>query len=314
MFRTEAPHKLFHQAQASNGVSAKLRSYPKGALEYPGLEDVLVCIHVGAPTMVVCQRGGRRLSGTIVPGDIGIIPAQIPARWEINDHNDTTVLLSLPQSVLAATARDLDMDEARISIRDRFQARDPELETLGWSVKRELESGCPSGSMYLEGLTLAVASRLVARHSSVSDRFANDSNGPNGGLDGRRLRRVLAFIEEQLAEDLSLTEIAGVAEISASHLKSVFRVSIGVPVHRYIIQRRVERAKALLMRDGMSMADIAAEAGFAHQSHMARHLRRASGLSPLALKRLLHSVSSTGDDAASTSSVPARHASLELVA
>jgi AraC family transcriptional regulator len=170
-----------------------------------------------------------------------------------------------------------------MEIRDRFQIRDPELETLSWAMRRELELGSPSGRLYLEGLTLAVASRLVAQHSSITKRGADRHEG----LNGRRLKRVLSFIEDQLAEDLSLEKIAAVAGVSASHLQTLFQVSMGTPVHQYVIRRRLERAKTLLMRDGMSMAEVALAAGFAHQSHMARHMRRVLGLPPQAMKRLL---------------------------
>jgi AraC family transcriptional regulator len=54
-----------------------------------------------------------------------------------------------------------------------------------------------------------------------------------------------------------------------------------------VIQRRIERAKTLLRRDSLSMAEIAAATGFAHQSHMARHMRRVLGMPPMAMKRLL---------------------------
>jgi len=150
-------------------------------------------------------------------------------------------------------------------------------------MKREMESAYPSGRLYLDGLALAVASRLVARHSSV----AKQAEEQNRGLGGRRLKQVLSFIEDQLAEDLSAEQIAAVAGTSASHLNTLFRISMGVPIHQYVIQRRVDRAKTLLMRNGLSMAEIALASGFAHQSHMARQMRRVLGFTPRALKRLL---------------------------
>jgi AraC family transcriptional regulator len=64
---------------------------------------------------------------------------------------------------------------------------------------------------------------------------------------------------------------------------------MGVAVHQYVIQRRVELAKTLLLQDQKSITEIALEAGFAHQSHLARHMRRMLGLPPRALKRLLES-------------------------
>jgi AraC family transcriptional regulator len=68
---------------------------------------------------------------------------------------------------------------------------------------------------------------------------------------------------------------------------------MGLAVHQYVIQRRVELAKTLLLQKQKSITEIALEAGFAHQSHLARHMRRMLGLPPRALKRLLDNASAT---------------------
>jgi AraC family transcriptional regulator len=113
----------------------------------------------------------------------------------------------------------------------------------------------------------------------------------NGALSGRRLKQTLAYIEDHLAgesedsEALSLTCVAAIAGLSKSHFNAVFRTAIGQPLHQYVIQRRVEHAKALLRQGRMSTAEVALAAGFSHQSHMARHMRRVAGLSPGDLRR-----------------------------
>jgi AraC family transcriptional regulator len=91
-----------------------------------------------------------------------------------------------------------------------------------------------------------------------------------------------------------MEQIAAVAGMSASHVAKLFRSSMGTSVHQYVIQRRVERAKSLLMGDRLTITAIALATGFAHPSHMARHMRRVLGMSPRAVKRLLES-SSSGD-------------------
>jgi AraC family transcriptional regulator len=260
-----------------------VRKDPPGALEVPALENVLVAIHLGAPARIACRRDGRQFRGTAVHGDIDIIPANTPARWEMLDGNDTALLLSLPEKLLLVAANACDLSADRLQICNRFQIRDSELVSLGWAIKREMELDYPSGRLYLDGLALAAASRLVARHSSAARQVAS----PEQGLSGRRLKTLLSFIEERLAEDLSLEQIAQVVGLSQSHVKTQFRKALGMPVHQYVIQRRVERAKMLLLEKGLSMADIAQAAGFAHQSHMARHMRRVLGVPPLVLKRLL---------------------------
>jgi AraC family transcriptional regulator len=100
------------------------------------------------------------------------------------------------------------------------------------------------------------------------------------------LRNVLDYIEAHLDEDLTLAELATVAGFSVSHFKSLFRHAVGQPVHRYVLERRVERARVLVLQGGRSMAEIALAAGFAHQSHMARCMRRALGMSPSQLAAL----------------------------
>jgi AraC family transcriptional regulator len=283
----ERAPEILAQARTADGVAFQLRRDFTGVLDMPALENVLISVHVGTPARLSCRRGGRRFTGTSVHGDIDVIPSHTAARWEMHDDNDTALLLVLPQILVECVAEESGMDARRLELRNRFQIRDTELETLSWAMKRELELRCPSGRLYLNGLALAVASRLLAAHSSA----AKLASAPKEGLSGLRLKQVLAFIEEQLAEDLSLEQIAAVAGVSTSHVKTLFRRSMGMPVHQYVIHRRVERAKELLTKDSLTMAEIAAASGFAHQSHMARHMRRASGMPPLALKRLLTEVS-----------------------
>ena len=249
----------------------------------PALNDVLIAIHLGPAAKLGCRRDGQRFHGTAVHGDIDIIPAHTAMRWEMHDQNDRTLILSLSEKLLRKVTEESSSNGARLRILNRFQIRDLELEKLSWAMKREMEMGSPSGRLYLDGLTLAIASRLVTRHSSRTKEVEQR----HGGLTGYRLKRVLSFIEEQLAEDLSLETIATVAGVSPSHLNALFRHSMGMAVHQYVIQRRVEFAKTLLLRQEMSIAEIALEAGFAHQSHLARHMRRSLGLPPRQLRRLL---------------------------
>ena len=275
---------IFRQDKTTEGISLELRWDPKGPLDLPGFEEVLLAIHIGPAAKLTCRRGGRYYSGTAVHGDIDVVPARTSMRWEAHDQNDRTLIVALPQRLLHKVAQESELDSKRMEILNRFQIRDRELELLGWALQREAESGYPSGRIYLDGLTAAMASRLVARHSSLARKFS--PNG-NAGLTGYRLKQVLAFIEEQLTEDLSLERIAAVAGVSSSHLNTLFRHSMGVAVHQYVIQRRVELAKTLLLQEEKSITEIALEAGFAHQSHLARHMRRMLGLPPRALKRLL---------------------------
>jgi AraC family transcriptional regulator len=285
--KTSLPQILAY-GQTAGGLALQLRSDPAGVLEVPELQSVLVAIHVGAAAKISCRRGGESHTGSAVHGDIDVIPARTDARWEIHDQNDTALILALPPSLVDTVAEEQGFDPRRVEIRNRFQIRDAQLENICWALKAEMEANYPSGRLYTDSLAVSVASRLVSTHSSVAQRTIAQS----GGLGGRRLKQTLAYIEDNLSEDLSLSRIASISGISPSHFKILFRESAGAPLHQYVVQRRVERAKDLLMQGKLSIAEIALATGFSHQSHLARHMRRSVGLSPRAMKRLFADASS----------------------
>lgn len=278
----ELPRPIRYARNPSAGFRVRLLTDSPGQIVLPGLRNTVVAIHVGDSVQGSCQRGGYSHRGTVVHGDIEIIPAETPSVWEVSDK-DTFLALSVAPELLIMVAEDLELDRDRVEIRNRFSVRDPQLESIGWALKAEMESGYPSGRLYLDGLALSVATRLVRCHSSVSV----ESKTVTGRMSGRRLREVLTFIEDNLNQELPLNEIAAVAGLSVSHFKSLFRETVGMPAHQYLIRRRVERAKSLLVEGKMSISQIALETGFAHQSHLARHMRRILGASPKAIREML---------------------------
>jgi len=214
-----------------------------------------------------------------VHGDIEIIPANTPGAWEIAKQ-DTALLIGISPELLKSAAEQLDLDPGRVEIQNRFHTRDPQIENIGWALKAEMEAGNPSGRLYVDSLAVSVAARVLLGHSSISSELRPG----NSRLSGLKLKRVLSYIEDNLAQDLSLQDVASFAGLSVSHLKRLFRESAGMPLHQYLIRRRVERAKSLLIEGRLPISQIAAETGFAHQSHLARHVRRVLGVSPKSVR------------------------------
>jgi len=103
---------------------------------------------------------------------------------------------------------------------------------------------------------------------------------PTNGLTRRQLRATIDFINSNLASDLSLADIAAVAGMSASHLKTLFKRSTGLPVHQYVMRQRVDRAVDLISAGRLRLSAAALQSGFADQSHMARCMRRIRGVTP----------------------------------
>jgi AraC family transcriptional regulator len=250
-------------------------SAPAGRFESPLADHHVLDIHLGDPVQVSCRMDGRERRGLQTHGSFCVVPAGLTGQWAMTRPLQA-LLIQLTPSLLAATADALGVRSRGPGLLPAMHVRDPQVERIGWALQAEHDDACPSGRLFTDSLALALAARLLGLQSRA---------GAAGGTSGRalprwRLRNVLEYIEAHLDEDLTLAELSTVAGFSLSHFKALFRQAVGLPVHRYVLERRVERARVLLLEGGRTMAEIALAAGFAHQSHMARCLRRVLGLTP----------------------------------
>ena len=113
-----------------------------------------------------------------------------------------------------------------------------------------------------------------------------------GGLAPARANRICQYIDSHLQENIALEVLADIAQLSVHHFARAFRQSLGIPPHNYIVQRRVEHAQQLLRNTDLPLSEIAIVAGFTDQSHLARHFRTITGVSPSLARHLF----STGPD------------------
>lgn len=261
-------------------LHADLAPFEPGLVELSPRPYALVIMFLGPSVETICARNGRTRRGREVAGDLDIVPAETKCSWETK-QGGTNLVMRVPQLLLRAVATELDLDPNHIELADRFQLRDPHIEHIGWALKADIEAGCPGGRLFRESLGTALAARLLQRHNVRSLPMRE----VKGGMSATKLKQLVAHIEDNLENDLSLAEIASVASMSVSHLKTLFRHSTGVPVHQYVLRRRVERAKELLQEDKLSITQIAFATGFAHQSHLARHMRKILGTTPAAIRK-----------------------------
>lgn len=254
------------------GLLVDLHTIQPGLVELEAAPDHRLMVHAGAPVQGVCNFNRF----TYTRGDVDILPAGLSDVWE-PEGTSTSLILSLSPSLLRRTAEDIGLDPERAGLEPRHQFRDPRIEHIAWALDAERRDGYPGGLLYTESLGLGLAVHLLG-HYSAPLRLPR-------GLSKPQLRRVTEYIEGHLAQDLSLARLADVAGISESHLKTLFKRTTGIPVHEYVVRRRVERAKVLLLRGELPASQVALEAGFAHQSHMARWMRRVLGVTPTSVAR-----------------------------
>jgi AraC-like DNA-binding protein len=101
-----------------------------------------------------------------------------------------------------------------------------------------------------------------------------------GGLPPVLTQRVCEYIESHLDQKIGLQALAAIAGLSTHHFAREFHQSVGMPPHSYLLSRRLERAEQMLRETVLPLSEIAATTGFSDQSHLARHFRRRTGMSP----------------------------------
>lgn len=195
------------------------------------------------------------------------------ARWT----EPLSVLFLMPSDLtLQRVLGELRRPPSNFELLRSSYVQDAQIRHIGLAALAECQSGFPSGRIYGESLAIALAARLVSCYSSGQLNFPNT----NDGLPAWRLRRVTEFIEENINSELSLADLATIAQFSEYHFSRMFKLSTGLTPHRYVMERRVARAKELLSQSQISIKEISTSVGFADQAHLTTVFKRLTGATP----------------------------------
>lgn len=219
----------------------------------------------------------RVLRERLVSGDLSISPKGLSA--DIAMHQPSSVpspwFNSHPTGALTELV-DEHLEEIHTEPLQKRGIRDQALLQLCQLLESEAAMDGESGRLYTEGLYTALAARLM--HCYSDHAFAQTRH--KGGLTGYALRQVREYVDANLSNDISLAQLARIAGMSSHHFARLFRQSMGIPPHQYLISRRVARARYLLRETSRPLAEISHEVGYESQSHFTALFRKSTGLTP----------------------------------
>ena len=153
--------------------------------------------------------------------------------------------------------------------------RDEQLTALLVAMMLEVERGCSSGPLYSDSLSLALAVYTVGRYAPRAVTTTRVRV-----LSTAQVRRVRDFVNNNLDDKMRLPDLAALVGLSAHHFSVVFRNTLGMPPHQYVIGQRVRAAQALLREGSESIVAIALQVGFSSHSHFCDTFRRQTGEAP----------------------------------
>jgi AraC family transcriptional regulator len=201
------------------------------------------------------------------PGDVVILP-QAELFPQVTIDRDVPLLelfLNPQQMMLLAPSKELGTT---------LQVRDPLIEQMGRALYRELQNSGAEGSLYAESMSIALSAHLLQNYSAA--RLAPII----GLLSARDTQMVKDYIEANLDAALTIAELSEVVNLSTHHFSELFRKTIGLTPHQYVLKIRIERAMMLLQSTQHPIVTIAQQVGFQTQSHFTRIFRQHTQVTP----------------------------------
>jgi len=280
------PHILTHRSERFGELCAELFACEANdvhELEVSASTHSLImrCDGVASRWEVEWPDEGRRINlAELRRGSILFTPAFSTVRSRKRDHGRfSSLVVQIPAPALERL--DGGGAAAQLNFVPQAGSGDAELCRVLTAMYEEMEAAGPAGLLYKETLGVQLLVQLLRR-------AANLVLAPTkGGLAGWQLRRTVELIEADLAHAPSLNRLADEVGLSPSHFCTAFRQSTGLPPHKYLLRRRIIRAKYLMVDRKLSLTEIALNSGFASSSQFATTFRRIEGMTPTAYRRAL---------------------------
>jgi AraC family transcriptional regulator len=240
--------------------------------------------------LVIHERGVRQAGCTVIEGlppstlqDCSRSILFVPAGYAYHDWHEPRTLSRTAffffKSPVPAPSPELGFPNS--SLAPRLFFKDSALMDTALKLATLIESGRTDHRLYLEALGTVLLYEL-ARTSQAS--YSSEGQ-TNGGLAAWQRRKAVTYIEQHLAEPISLAALAQMAGLSSCYFCRAFRQSFGVPPQRYQLSQRIERAKTLLAKHAASVTDVSVSVGYNDTSAFCTAFRRITGLTPSAYRR-----------------------------
>lgn len=221
---------------------------------------IIVTLDGSTESTIAEARGTAPVRRADRAGSVTIVPADTTRR----------VVLRNPALSILTIAVSPDFGDGPLAGIPLIQnGREDWLWRAGIAFERAARTG---GELERQCLALGIGRHL--------QRLGGDGKRLRTGLDPLALRRVIALMQDRIADNLSLTDFATECGLSVSAFSRAFRQATGLPPHRYFTSLRIQRAKALLRIEKLPVAHVAGIVGYSDQAHFTAAFVRHTGLPP----------------------------------
>jgi AraC family transcriptional regulator len=275
----EAPTLLAQRQLPKPIAFSRLRATgttgPRTKDALPDTAFVFLVVLAPMPAGEIWIDGKRDALPAASPGDIFSFDLTENPVVELSAPFDL-VRFYLPAASLDRLAEDRGLPRVPGLRTHPVRAHDPVMQGLALSILPALEKPPAKANPFIDSIALAFHAHVVRGYRAVPE----NRGYVGSGLAPWQLRRVHAFADANLDAGHSVADLAAECRLSPSHFARAFSASTGTSPHRWLVSRRIERAKELLIGGGHALSQIALACGFVDQSHFTRVFVRSEGLTP----------------------------------
>lgn len=259
-----------------DGLKLRGFSTPPQEIQFPMMCDYAFLSYGARRAELNRRTQGAWQNHRVGPGVVSVLTRAQESHWRWDEPLDA-LHVYLPYDAFAGVAAEVfERDIADIELHDVLGADDTVLTNAANCLANESRVGGLGGRLYVEALRCQICVHIIRTYATVAFREHRSC----GGLTQAQCRMIIEFIEENISRNISLAELAGLLQLSVFHFSRKFRREFGYPPYAYVIQQRLERAKRQLRGGNVPLKVVAANCGFADQSHMTRLFRRALNVTP----------------------------------
>ena len=249
-------------------------------------EPLISCGLAGSAEFREREHGGSWITRHIRPGDFFITrsktPYEVSFRSPIGEELETVSIHLAADPYRDALETVYPGQADTVELVDYF-GRDEALAHLCFACAEMLSAHTPGTSQRVADLTRLIASFLAERYTAA----ALEKPDFRGGLPIRQLHKVNDYLDEHLAEEISVAALAGLVDLSPFHFCRVFKQTTGMSPLQYVTRERIGRSQQLIRETSRSLIEIALEVGYTSPSHFSPVFRRVAGATPTGFRAAL---------------------------
>ncbi|MDE1164975.1 MAG: AraC family transcriptional regulator [Pseudomonas sp.] len=267
-----SPHAVLeHTAELGDGMVAALWNNRHDAQDYQAPSHHTLSCYIGGGTGTFRRD---RPSEKGAPDKLCTLPAGHESAWVINGEIRLAHLYFSAEQFALGCITLLDREPRAVQLRESTFFDDP-LQVARFRQLIQLNGQEPGERL----LTSSLAHEMLG-HALLGQVGLREGLRLKGGLAAHQRRQLLEYIDANLEAPLSLGELAGLCSLSEYHFARMFRTSVGLPPHQFVLARRLARARHLLRHSRLPLGEVALACGFASASHFANRFRQGVGATP----------------------------------